>query len=423
MKNFCGIFAFLCAAAFVCAATDPRLEQGARFAAVGNYDKALGEYRAMLAENPHNAKAYFAAAEVRFKMKDFSGAVANYRLAYQWAPDMVAAYEGAAKSFERLGDKTSAANERKKMPQIPDFDDGKKEDASEQKADAKAEEKTEEKKADAKSSDSRFSYSSPVFEKARKLFNSKDYKASGSAFRDVLAKEPGNPGAYYFAGVGRYELGELDKAEYNLKNSFDFPELGYNAHYYLSLIYKKENKKDLEKAELEAYVKLSTNKSAVEKAKARIAELGGKPAEEKKADFPQETKPQEAANLAASESSSVKESTDVGEMEKSSSSPAPAKKTEGSLDLANQAYKLGNYSSALSLYHEVLNSLKDDDSKSYVLLQMGNIYRNRRDYRSAVAKYRESVEMYPNSEWASESQRAWEDAVWQEKNAAALPRK
>ena len=32
-------------------AVDPRIEQGARFESKGQYDKALGEYRAMLAEN------------------------------------------------------------------------------------------------------------------------------------------------------------------------------------------------------------------------------------------------------------------------------------------------------------------------------------------------------------------------------------
>jgi tetratricopeptide (TPR) repeat protein len=132
-KNFRAFFYFsvhetdsiICGVAFIVffsfAETDPRLEQGARFAAVGNFDKALAEYRAILADDPKSAKAYFGAAEVRYKMKDYSGAIANYRLAYRWNPDKVAAYEGAAKAFEALGDKVSAAEERKKMPKMPDF--------------------------------------------------------------------------------------------------------------------------------------------------------------------------------------------------------------------------------------------------------------------------------------------------------------
>ena len=44
---------------------DPRMEQGARFEAKGDFEMALGEYRAVLAENPRDAAAYFAAAQVR----------------------------------------------------------------------------------------------------------------------------------------------------------------------------------------------------------------------------------------------------------------------------------------------------------------------------------------------------------------------
>ena len=38
------------------AAIDPRLEQGARFAAAGEYEKAIGEYNAILATDPNNAR-------------------------------------------------------------------------------------------------------------------------------------------------------------------------------------------------------------------------------------------------------------------------------------------------------------------------------------------------------------------------------
>ena len=95
---------------------DPRMEQGARFEAKGDFEMALGEYRAVLAENPKSAEAYFAAAQVRMKMKDYSGALANYRLAYKFEPAMSAAYEGAAKVYEVLGQKAKADAERAKDP-------------------------------------------------------------------------------------------------------------------------------------------------------------------------------------------------------------------------------------------------------------------------------------------------------------------
>lgn len=410
MKNLRGILLLLCTSSIVFAAEDPRFEQGARFEALGKYENALGEYRSILASDPHNADAFYAAGSVRLKMKDYKGAIANFQLAYKYAPKMAAAYEGAASAYEKLGDKKSAAAERAKI--------GGKSEAP--KAEVKAEAPKAEKSA--ANSDSKFSYSSAAFLKAKQAFNAKEYKTACSAAREVLLQEPGNPGAYYFAGAGRYELGEMDKAEYNLKRAFDYPELGYNAHYYLSLIYRKQGKKKEELAELEAYVRLSKNETAIASAKNRIAELSGaepkapeaKPAEVKPAEVkPVEVKTVEEKPVETVESKPVE-------------APKPVvqkKQTNPTMDLANDAYRQGDYASALAQYQALQKKSRDENTKAYLLFQIGNVYRCRRDFRSAVAKYREAVEYYPNSEWANEAQRAWEDAVWQEKNANALPRR
>jgi len=400
MKNLRGILLLLGASSLAFAAEDPRFEQGARFEALGKYENALGEYRSILASDPHNADAFYAAGSVRLKMKDYKGAIANFQLAYKYAPKMTAAYEGAASAYEKLGDTKSAALERGKNPSI--------------KSEAPKVEVAENPVA---KSDSKYSYSSAAFLKAKQAFNAKEYKTACSAAREVLLQEPGNPGAYYFAGAGRYELGEMDKAEYNLKRAFDYPELGYNAHYYLSLIYRKQGKKKEEIAELESYIRLSKNESAVASAKARIAELSEgeskafetKPIETKIEDV----KPVEAKQVEVSEPKPVEVPKPV--VQKKSSNP--------SMDQANDAYRQGDYASALAQYQTLQKKSRDENTKAYLLFQIGNVYRNRRDYRSAVAKYREAVEYYPNSEWANEAQRAWEDAVWQEKNADALPRR
>jgi tetratricopeptide (TPR) repeat protein len=410
MKNLRGILLLLCTSSIVFAAEDPRFEQGARFEALGKYENALGEYRSILASDPHNADAFYAAGSVRLKMKDYKGAIANFQLAYKYAPKMTAAYEGAASAYEKLGDKKSAAAERAKIGGKPESP----------KAEVKAEAPKAEKSAT--KSDSKFSYSSAAFLKAKQAFNAKEYKTACSAAREVLLQEPGNPGAYYFAGAGRYELGEMDKAEYNLKRAFDYPELGYNAHYYLSLIYRKQGKKKEELAELEAYVRLSKNETAIASAKNRIAELSGaepkapeaKPAEIKPAEVkPVEVKTVEDKPVETVESKPVE-------------APKPVvqkKQTNPTMDLANDAYRQGDYASALAQYQALQKKSRDENTKAYLLFQIGNVYRCRRDFRSAVAKYREAVEYYPNSEWANEAQRAWEDAVWQEKNANALPRR
>ncbi len=408
MKNFAGfLFVFFVAFAF---AADARFEQADRFVAAGKYKEALAEYRAILASEPHNAKAFYAAGSVRFKMKDYKGALANYQLAYRYDASMKDAYEGAARSFEKLGDAKQAAAERQKIG-------GKKEAPAAEKKNAPASQTA------SKDSKSRFSYTSEAFLRAKKAFEAKDFKTACSAAREVLSKEPGNPGAYYYAGAGRYELGEMDKAEYNLKRSFDYPELGFNAHYYLSLIYKKSGKAAEERKELEEYVKLSKNASAVESARARIAELSGKTekAEPPLAEAPEAPK---AETLPEAKPEPSAETAPVAvEPKPESPQKKAAKPGEATVELANEAFLQGDYAGALAQYQELQKRFRDENSRAYILFQIGNIYRVRRDFRSAVAKYRESVELYPNSEWAREAERAWEDAVWQERNADKLPRR
>jgi tetratricopeptide (TPR) repeat protein len=65
-------------------------------------------------------------------------------------------------------------------------------------------------------------------------------------FRACLKAVPGHPGAYYYAGVLRYDKNQLSMAEYNFLRSFEYPEKGFNSYFYLGRIYQK--KKQWEKA-------------------------------------------------------------------------------------------------------------------------------------------------------------------------------
>lgn len=477
LKTLFGLL--VCASAIY--AADPRIEQGAIFASKGEYEKALGEYRAILAENPKASDAYFAAAEVRVKMKDYSGALANYKLAYRFTPTMSEAYEGAAKVYEILGDKKKAEAERAKDPKNAPAPEETVETAEapvtapaapavepaeeakpvppppapvvEEPKPAKAEAPKEAVKEVAKpepkqeetpkattaepKQEEKFSYDGPLFQKGKKLFQEKKYAEAGAVWRDILKQQPGNPGAYYYAGAGRYELGEMDKAEFNLKRAFDYPEFGYNAHFYLSLIYKKQNKKNLEIAELKEYIKGTPSAEGKKKAQARIDELEGKNVQTKEAAV--------SSSLVASSSSIVEKKVaepakaeepakietpkaDEPKQEIAKAEAKPVVKQEipagpATVESANIYFAQGNLSAALAAYKEVLEGGLTDDDHAFVLLQMGNIYRERRDFRLAVSRYREVVENYPDTDWASEAERAWKDAVWQENHSNQLPRK
>ena len=423
-------------------AADPRMEQGARFEAKGEYEMALGEYRSILAEDPKNATAYFAAAEVRMKMKDYSGALANYRLAYKFEPTMSAAYEGAAKVYEALNQKAKADAERAKDPKNRPAEEVAApveeaapapepvkvaEPAPEPKpVEAKPEPKPEPPKATpveqpkaepakvAEPSRSEAPAANDPFEKGRGLLAEGKYKEAAQVWREILAKKPGDAGAYFYAGVTRYEMGEYDKAEFNLKKGAAFKERGNDANYYLALVYKKTGKADLEKKALAAYLKKSSPGATYRKeVEDRLAEI-------------------KAAAEAAKADASADTATETAPVEVAQDTPAaPAPKSRVAVNTeentpiakANIYFKAGSFESALQMYRTGVESEASPDERYFAMLQMGNIYRELRDFHSAVSRYREVVQQYPDSDWATEAERALEDAVWLEKHASELPRR
>jgi tetratricopeptide (TPR) repeat protein len=428
-------------------AADPRMEQGARFEAKGEYDMALGEYRAILAEDPKNAAAYFAAAEVRMKKKDYSGALANYRLAYKFEPTMSAAYEGAAKVYEALNQKSKADAERAKDPKNRPAEEvaapveeaapapepvkvaePASEPAKPEPVKAAEPVKTAEPAPEPKPVETAKAAEAPTdpFEKGKALLAEGKYKEAAPLWREVLAKKPGDAGAYFYAGVTRYEMGEFDKAEFNLKKGVGYKERGNDANYYLAQIYRKTGKADLEKKYLAVYLKKSAPDAQFRKeVEDRIAEIKADAELLKAAAAPAEEAPATETPAAPAEQAPAAESP------KSAPAAAPA---ESPVDVAgvgattpiakaNIYFKAGSLEQALQMYRTVVDSEGNPEERYFAMLQMGNIYRELRDFHSAVSRYREVVQQYPDSDWAAEAERALEDAVWLEKHASELPRR
>lgn len=444
------------------------MEQGARFEAKGDYEMALGEYRAVLAENPKSAEAYFAAAQVRMKMKDYSGALANYRLAYKFEPTMSAAYEGAAKVYEVLGQKSKAEAERAKDPKNnPVVEEPVQEAAAPAeapKADApKAEtapaapvaeapktvsapepkpvEKTAEvakpepaKVAETKAAEPAKAEAAALptdpFEKGKVLFAEGKYKEAAPLWREVLRKQPGHAGAYFYAGLTRYELGEMDKAEFNLKKGLEYKEEGNDANFFLAKIAQKSNKSDQELKFLAAYMKKAApNAKYRAAAEARIAEIK---AEKEAKNQPAATAAETAAKADAKAEVKTVEAAPAPKVAEPAEAPvaepkvadiADAPSSTPTLANANLLYSAGSIESALKMYKALLETDQQPEDRYFTMLQLGNAYRELRDFHSAVVRYREVVQQFPDSDWAAEAERALEDAVWLEKHASELPRR
>ncbi len=467
-------------------ADDPRFEQGARFLAQGEYEKALGEYRAVLAEQPQNSDAYFAAAEVYIKMPkpDYSRALANYRLAYKFTPTMSAAYEGAAKVYEKLGQKAKAeaelAKDPKNRPPEPAVTEPVAEQAAapaapaatapEQPAPATTAQTSEQAPApvqqaapqvapaaeqlaqaapapqpapaqtvaaepaqqtpaqaapttqasapeaaqpaaSAPAAEASVANPDDPFEKGKMFLAQGKYEDAAKMWREVLKKTPGHVGAYYYAGVTRLKMGEYDKAEFNLNKGKEYKDGAADVHYYMSLVYKAQNKTDLEKKSLVAYIKKSGPNGEFRKAvEARLAEMKNAPADSANAAVTA-TPAQDAA--ASAETAPAATAQKIA--------PAPAKAY--SIARANDLFKSGSFEEALQVYKVMLETELSPEDRYFALLQMGNIYRELRDFHSAASRYREVVQQYPDSDWATEAERALEDAVWLENHRGELPRR
>lgn len=443
------------------------MEQGARFEAKGDFEMALGEYRAVLAENPKSAEAYFAAAQVRMKMKDYSGALANYRLAYKFEPTMSAAYEGAAKVYEVLGQKAKADAERAKDPknnpvaaepvqeaaapaETPAATEAPKADAPKAETapaapvaeapktvsapEPKPVEKTAEvakpepaKVAETKAAEPVKEESAALpadpFEKGKALFAEGKYKEAAPLWREVLRKQPGHAGAYFYAGLTRYELGEMDKAEFNLKKGLEYKEEGNDANFFLAKIAQKSNKPDQELKFLAAYMKKAVpNAKYRAAAEARIAEIKA----EKESKNQSAAADSKAAEPAEAPKTVVPAPTQVAEApvaEPKVADIADAPSSTPTLANANLLYSAGSIESALKMYKALLETDQQPEDRYFTILQLGNAYRELRDFHSAVVRYREVVQQFPDSDWAAEAERALEDAVWLEKHASELPRR
>jgi len=272
------------AAGFACAQNSQsvRLKQAQDFADRGKYKEALDEYKAVLSVDKNNAEAYWGAGNVRFKMKDYKLAIDNFQLAQKYNPKLTKAIEGEAEAYEALGQKENAIAKWRLLSENGAMEQKTKALArigallgtsATQKPAAVAEQPAQP-ATPPKDKDSKYTYDSPEFKAGLAAFDKKQWAESSKYWREVLKKEPGNPGAYYYAGVCRFNMGELDNAAINFNKSFDYPEKGFNANYYLGRIYEQKGDKAKALSYYNKYLQLTSSPQGKAEVQVRVARLG-----------------------------------------------------------------------------------------------------------------------------------------------------
>lgn len=266
-----------------------------------------------------------------------------------------------------------------------------------------------------------FSYDDPVFLKGIELVNQKKYAEAAVKWRDVLNRQPGHPGAYYFAGVSRFELGELDKAAYNFKRAFDYPDKGFNAYYYLGRIAEKQKKYDEARANYSKYLTLTQSANGIAEVKGRLARLpapepqAAQPAAEPaKPAAPAPEKAPEAAAPAPAKAASPEPAAEPAKAaapEEKAAEKAPAYRPTGTLKHADAEYLAGRAENAEADYLEFLKSSPRPDDAAWAWYQLGNLYRGWR-HDEALAAYDKVVRLYPKSRWARMAEWKRSDISW-----------
>lgn len=275
MKPFLQMVLFLLTFSWAAEVVPLRMKHARELASKGQLDESLLEYRAVLLEDPSNSQAYYEAGKVRALQKNWGAATRNFELALQKSPTHWDAMEALAQAREALGEKEKAMAAWRKLADNGNPEQKARAESRISKLLGHAVPTTELKEVEATNSPkAQNKEESNDFKAAMDLYDRGKWAESLAKWRVVLAKEPKNAGAFYYAGICRYNLGELDKAIYNLNKAFTYPEKGFNAHYYLGRIYEKQGNKKEAIQHYREYIAKTDNAKGKADVEKRIKALG-----------------------------------------------------------------------------------------------------------------------------------------------------
>jgi len=265
---------------------------GVKYKNEKKYDRAIDEFRKVLSAYPDNYNAYFHMAQIREEQQKERLVIYNLKKALSYNPGWSRAQKMLASAYEKDGQYQKAILELQQYQQVSDpaerdsiqrqidrliervnvgsrkagertkdggdiaaaeasvstasiaVDDKGKEGA---KAGAKTGAKTEKRSVTdgAKPSGSGSDQAASVveqFSRAVDLYNNEKFDEALQGMRQVIARQPGHAGAYYYAGLIRYRNKQYSHATINLAKGIAYPALGNNAHFYLGKIYGEEKK-------------------------------------------------------------------------------------------------------------------------------------------------------------------------------------
>ena len=247
------------------------------------YDRAIDEFRKVLAAYPDNYNAYYQMAEIRSEQDKPRLIIYNLKKALSYNPGwsraqkmLASAYEKDAQiqkaivelqQYQQVCDPAERDSIQTQIDRLIDVVSGNQGQKSRESAKTIKDESTKNVR-DNGTSDAgaqtvpavqRKKEGGPgkpvsrttaganraveeAFGRGVELYNNEKFDESLKSLKEVLGTQPSHAGAYYYAGLIRYRKKQYRMAEINLKKGLGWKELGFNAHFYLGKIYGEEKK-------------------------------------------------------------------------------------------------------------------------------------------------------------------------------------
>jgi tetratricopeptide (TPR) repeat protein len=422
---------------------------GVKYQAEHKYDQALDEFRRVLAAYPDNYNAYMNIAEIRFAQNQSRLAVFNLKKALVYNPGWSKAYRMLAQAYTEDRQFQNAIKEWQEFQQVCDPAEA---DSVQRVIDglikavrnggirevetARADSVTAPAPVDSiitapKSvpvkSPRRTTVRHPVAGESANSTANEDFKRAVVAYQDgvnnqdatlfeksldylakTLAVQPDHAGAFYYAGLIRRRFAQNAMAKVNFEKSLSYPELGYNAHFYLGKIYGEEANYPVAIDHLTQYAQATDFPTGKREAQSLITRyqslLNAKKADTVTVDI--KSVSQDALH---DEISKIPPPVIYSQIEVRIDSLL-AMVLPDTLSDAGQAmlagvrrFSEGSFDGAIEKFKETQAAFPRGDVAAFCLYDMGICYFKLRDFGSAENMFRQVISRYPGKSITSKS--------------------
>jgi tetratricopeptide (TPR) repeat protein len=388
---------------------------GMKYKAEKTYDKAIDEFRKVLAEYPDNYNVYLYIAEIRGAQGQPRLAIANLKQALTYNPGWSKALKMLADSYVNDGQFQKAIIEYQQYQQSCD---PAERDSIQQiigvlvgkiglagmpgpaERPVGGEAGTP---AEVMSVGPQNPAAAEAFKRALALCDRQAYDTLVTVLRGVLDNEPGFAGAYYYGGIARYHLGDFGKAKINFAKATEYREPTCAGAFCLGKIYGNEKQYSLAVAELTRYIKNSNSESGKKEARVLLAayqRLKTTPVVKKNSATPDTATPGDAAEENEKEVASFEIRIDslLSMVSVDTLSDAGQKLLAGIREFQN-----GNFDNAIREFKKTLAAYPTGSVAVQCLYNSGICYCKLRLFREAENQFAQILERYGRHELACQA--------------------